>query len=139
MCIEVPAHVILASDLSRHAAGAKRAAVALAAPGVRIDTLTVLSPQAIEDTPALPLMTRAALAALQHGIRATGGRGEVRIEAGEAAQTIARVAADHDACLIVVGRHGRGWVRDVLIGSTAAQLCETAGRPVLVVPGADDR
>lgn len=139
VCTDTLAHVILATDLSRHAAGAEEAAMALAAAGARIDTLTVLSAQAIEDTPALPLMVHAALGALQERLHASGGHGDVRVEVGEAAPTVARVAAEHDASLIVVGRHGRGWLRDVLIGSTAAELCETAGRPVLVVPSAVGR
>lgn len=33
-----------------------------------------------------------------------------------------------------VGKHGRGWVESMAIGSTAANLCEIARRPVLVVP-----
>lgn len=139
VCIDPLARVLLATDLSRHAGGAEQAAVSLAAAGARIDMLTVLSAQAVEDTPALPLMARAALVALQDRLRSHGDPGEVRVEVGEPAPTIERLAAALDTSLLIVGRHGRGWVRDRLIGTTAAQLCESAGRPVLVVPAADAR
>jgi len=36
--------------------------------------------------------------------------------------------------LIVVGKHGRNWAADKIIGSTAAKVCEIARRPVLMVP-----
>lgn len=137
VCTDPLARVLLATDLSRHAAGAEQAAVSLAAAGARIDMLTVVSARAGEDTPALPLMVHAALAALQGRMQAPGGPGEIRVEVGEAAPTIEHLATALDSSLVIVGRHGRGRVRDVLIGSTAAQLCETAGRPVLVVPAAD--
>jgi nucleotide-binding universal stress UspA family protein len=48
------------------------------------------------------------------------------------------VAAARDCSLIVVGKHGRTWVKDMLIGSSAAHLCESAGLPVLLVPRVDD-
>lgn len=44
-------------------------------------------------------------------------------------------AADSDTDLIIVGKHGQNWVKSMTIGSTAANLCEIARRPVLMVPG----
>lgn len=53
---------------------------------------------------------------------------------GKASIEIARHAASQDASLIVVGKHGQHWIASTLIGSTAANLGEIAGRPVLMVP-----
>jgi nucleotide-binding universal stress UspA family protein len=39
-----------------------------------------------------------------------------------------------DASQIVVGKRGQNPLASLVIGSTAANLCEIAGRPVLMVP-----
>ncbi|WP_448630037.1 universal stress protein [Cellulomonas soli] len=43
---------------------------------------------------------------------------------------------DHsrDARLVVLGRHGTGWVREAVIGSVAAAVVQHAFCPVVVVP-----
>ncbi len=46
---------------------------------------------------------------------------------------IARHARSKDASLIVLGKPGQNPLASLAIGSTAAQLCEMAGRPVLMV------
>jgi nucleotide-binding universal stress UspA family protein len=53
---------------------------------------------------------------------------------GEPAPGIARIAGEKAVGLIIVGKHGQGWLDSLLIGSTAAAVCETARRPVLMVP-----
>jgi nucleotide-binding universal stress UspA family protein len=40
--------------------------------------------------------------------------------------------------LIIVGKHGHNWIKDKIIGSTAAKICEIARRPVLMVPLRED-
>jgi nucleotide-binding universal stress UspA family protein len=47
--------------------------------------------------------------------------------------TLIRLAAEHDAAVIVVGRHGHRAVRDALVGSTTRELIRRAPCPVLVV------
>lgn len=64
VCTETLRHVLLATDLSKHASAAEQAAVALAGHASQIDCLTVLTRRALDVTPALTLMTRAALDAL---------------------------------------------------------------------------
>lgn len=136
-CTDMLRHPMLATDLSRHAAAAERSAVALASAGEGVgafDAISVLTPEAVAETPALPLMARAALQALVDEAQAAGVRSEVQVETGEPAAEIARLAEERDASLIVVGKHGRGWTSSRVIGSTAYRLCEAAGRPVLMVP-----
>lgn len=132
-------HVLLATDLSKYASAAEQAAIALAGRAAQIDCLTVLTRQAIDDTPALTLMTRAALDALVRQIEANGGRGEALVLEGEPYEAIERVAEERWSSLIIVGKHGQHWVNSMLIGSTALRLCESAGRPVLLVPLPDDQ
>lgn len=81
-----------------------------------------------------PVMARAALDAVAREIAAAGGRAEVNLVEGKPSEEIAREAAARDADLIIVGKHGQNWAESLATGSTAAGLCETARRPVLVVP-----
>jgi nucleotide-binding universal stress UspA family protein len=134
VCVDTLRHVLLATDLSKHAGAAERAAVALAPEAQRVDCLAVLTPEAIDATPALPLMARAALDALVARIDAAGGHGEALVLEGDPHEVIARVAQERDCSLIVCGKHGQHWVQSMVIGSTAVRLCEMAGRPVLLVP-----
>jgi nucleotide-binding universal stress UspA family protein len=56
--------------------------------------------------------------------------------AGHAAHTIAEVAAEVGADLIVVGTHGYGRVAGLLLGSVTQGLLHSGIRPVLAVPTA---
>jgi len=134
VCVDTLRHVLLTTDLSKHAGAAEDAAVALAPNARRVDCLAVLKPDAIDATPALPLMARAALDALVARIEAAGSRGEALVLEGDPHEVIARVAHERDCSLIVCGKHGQHWVQSMVIGSTALRLCEMAGRPVLLVP-----
>jgi nucleotide-binding universal stress UspA family protein len=49
------------------------------------------------------------------------------------ADTLIRLAAERDAAVIVVGRHGHRAVREALVGSTTRELIRRAACPVLVV------
>ena len=57
----------------------------------------------------------------------------LHVRVGPPAETIARLAAEVDADIVVVGTHGRRGVRRLLIGSVAEATVRTAGCPVLVV------
>jgi nucleotide-binding universal stress UspA family protein len=54
---------------------------------------------------------------------------------GDEAQTIADVAQDAGASLIVIASRGRGPFTGAVLGSTTQRLLALAGCPVLVVPG----
>jgi nucleotide-binding universal stress UspA family protein len=137
VCSDTLRHVLLATDLSKHATAAEVIAVALARRAKQIDCLSVVTPEALDAMPAWPLMVRAALEDLLRRIEAAGGRGAVLVTEGEPSAEIARVAAAHDCSLIVVGKHGQNWVKDMIIGRSAGHLCERAGLPVLLVPLVD--
>lgn len=57
-----------------------------------------------------------------------------RVVAGEPSAEIARVAAEVDADLILVGVTARGVFGDIFGSSTAARVIRTAGRAVLAIP-----
>ena len=65
---------------------------------------------------------------------ANSGRVHARVVTGDAAASIARVAEETDADLILMGVTARGALGRLLFGSTAARVLRTAGRPVLAIP-----
>ena len=61
-----------------------------------------------------------------------------RLETGSAPETIARVAGEERADLVVVGTHGRSGLDRIILGSVAERVVRIAPCPVLVVrPRAD--
>lgn len=61
-------------------------------------------------------------------------RVHARVITGDPTAEIARVAAETGADLILMGITARGAIGRLLMGSTAARVMRTAGRPVLAVP-----
>lgn len=126
--------LLVATDFSPQAHAAEAAAVKLATHAGVVDLVHVVSPDEAARTPRWPVMARAALDNIAQEIVAAGGKAEVHLVTGKPSEEIARTAAYRDADLIIVGKHGQGWVDSITIGSTAASLCEIARRPVLMVP-----
>jgi nucleotide-binding universal stress UspA family protein len=62
-----------------------------------------------------------------------GFKSRTRVECGRVWRTIAGVAAEEDAAVIVVGARGLSRAAAAL-GSVSARVSRRAGRPVLVVP-----
>ncbi|MEY3050734.1 MAG: hypothetical protein RLY31_519 [Bacteroidota bacterium] len=58
------------------------------------------------------------------------------LEKGDAVDIICRQAASLDAGLVVLGTKGAGFVKEIFMGSVAAEVLEQAPCPVLVVPEA---
>lgn len=126
--------VLLATDFSRHAHAAEMATTRLGPHTGLVHLVHVVS---VDDTNRFarwPVMARAALDDIAHEISAGGGKAEVLLATGKPSEQIARAAAERDVDLIVVGKHGQNWMESMAIGSTAANLCEIARRPVLMVP-----
>ncbi len=134
VCKHTLDHILLATDHSRHAGGAEKAAVTLAAQAKQTDLLTVITPDALGKTPRLPIMVAAALGDIQSDLTPEARQGRLLTETGKPCEVIAKIATAQDCSLIIVGKHGQDWLESKVIGSTAAKLCETAKRPVLMVP-----
>lgn len=65
-------------------------------------------------------------------------RVRTRLETGSAPETIAAIAREESADLVVVGTHGRTGLDRVMLGSVAERVVRVAPCPVLVVrPRAD--
>ncbi len=68
------------------------------------------------------------------GILAPQGIGvRTIVRTGNPATEIARIADEEDVSVIWMSSHGKGWFRELLLGSTACSVAMNARRPVLVV------
>jgi nucleotide-binding universal stress UspA family protein len=64
---------------------------------------------------------------------ASFGSVTLHVKIGQPAEGIARLAAEVDADMIVIGTHGRRGLRRLVLGSVAEATVRLAGCPVLVV------
>jgi len=126
--------LLLATDFSPQARAAETAAALLVPKASVVDLVHVVNPDDAKRFTRWPVMARAALDDIAHDVAAAGGKAEMHLATGKPSVEIAKAASDRDADLIVVGKHGQNWVESMVIGSTAANLCEIARRPVLMVP-----
>ena len=134
ICTNTLRKLLLATDFSKHAGSAEGVAIALASPGRRIDCMHVISDVTQELIPSWPIMVTAALQEIINKIQTAGAEARMTVIPGDAKEMIPKVAMDGDYSLIIVGKHGQNWIESMVIGSTAEKVCETAGRPVLLVP-----
>ena len=134
VCKTTLKHVLLATDFSTRASAAERAAVHLASTAEKVDCLYIMEEAEGDEAAISSSVAQAALAALLERIKTAGSNGDAVIREGKPSDEIARYAVGHDVSLIVAGKRGQNPLESVLIGSTAANLCEIAGRPVLMVP-----
>lgn len=132
--------ILLATDLSRASKPAENRALELAA--AQQSFLTILS---IVEMPSclfgeagylgcsLPPDQTGKLTELQSVADGMGVKAELFTAAGEAHNIICDTAAQKGAGVIVLGSHGRGGLRRLLLGSTAEKVIGLAPCPVLVV------
>lgn len=99
---------------------------------------------------ALPPMTAVAMGPLPPEVRAeiratlerdwcaplvaAGIAVQAELVDGPPAAAIIRIADEHDADLVVVGRRGRGGFSELLLGSVSHQLAHHVHRPLVVIP-----
>ena len=134
VCTDTLRHILFATDFSQHAAAAQNAVLELAQRAQQVECVHVLAPDNKTTTVAPETTAQAAMVKLVQQIEALGGQANGTLLKGKPSSEIALHATSRDVSLIVVGKHGQNWVASMVIGSTAASLCEIAGRPVLMVP-----
>lgn len=127
--------VVVGVDGSEFGANALRYAVAEAAlRGTTVRAVAaydVVHPAFATDPEMVARMRAEVEAEAGAGIDAVGGEVERVVAEGRPADVILANAAD--AQLVVVGTHGKGLVRRVLLGSVSRQVLNDADRPVAVV------
>ena len=107
------------------------------APVTGIEAAPIATPETTEE------LTEAYKEEAQHSLdrtaQALGGSVARRVEYGDPAAEICRVASDEGFEVIVVGYHGSGFMKRVLLGSVSQHLLHHAPCPVLVVRAVDHR
>lgn len=133
ICSDTLAHIVVATDFSVHASAAEQAAIFLSPRSQKTSCLHVLtkddSKYGIGNEKAQELIYK-----LEARMATDTSKVSSIILEGKACQQIARYASEQQATLIIVGKLGQGCSNGNLIGSTAANVCEMAGRPILVMP-----
>jgi nucleotide-binding universal stress UspA family protein len=144
--------VVAAVDFSSSAEHVAVEAAALsAATGAVLHLLHVAAPEPAFvgfDQPGGPLDHDHRLAELteerrhlddlaEHLATRTGVHARALVAIGPTAETIASVAEGFERALVVVGSHGHGALRRLLVGSTTDGLLRGSTRPVVVVPSRD--
>lgn len=133
--------ILLATDFSAGARKALRCAIALAR---RYDSRLVLTHVLPAESAMVgrsgPLMTDALLhdaekrmAKLEETAELKSLPHEVVMQSGDSWDVISQAVADKQADLIVMGTHGRGGMKKLLLGSTAEKIIRHATYPVLTV------
>jgi nucleotide-binding universal stress UspA family protein len=149
-------HVLIATDGSALAVNAARRGVSLLAQPTAVTLLTVVTEIPGDDAGGFEgsvyspeeqeQLWQAELRAANEELRTTaagltGCEVDFRIELGDVATTICRVAEELPADVIIVGSHGRSGLKRMLLGSVSEHVVRHAPCPVLVVherPNGDD-
>jgi len=127
--------LLLATDFSESARRAEETALHLLPLADKACFLSIIEPvDAKTDATQRSREVCAKLEALKERVGPLAQRIELLAEIGEPAEIIARVAEKSGATLIILGKHGRGWLPESVIGGTTEVVCRQAKRPVLMVP-----
>jgi nucleotide-binding universal stress UspA family protein len=145
---------LIATDGSDFAIAAARRAVELLAPSTQLTLLEVVPPPVVPAaTPVTGLegvgplgapeateeldeaLTEQGREGLDRTAAALEGKVERKLVHGEPAAEICRVAEEDGYDVIVIGSHGTGFVKRVLMGSVSHHVIQHAPCPVLVVRG----
>lgn len=149
-------HALIATDGSPISLDAARRGLGLLRPA-RVTLLTVADTAVVDDSGAGGfegnLFTPEEAERARRAILDTGGEEldrtmaelglgddlvERRLAEGAAGQVIVQVAADVAADVVVVGSHGHGWLKRMVLGSTSQYVVQHARCPVLVVRHVED-
>lgn len=70
---------------------------------------------------------------LARNLTAVGVRVRTIVRKGNPGLEISKIADEEDASVIWISSHGRGWFRELLLGSTAYTVAMNASKPVIII------
>jgi len=70
---------------------------------------------------------------MKEDIEKAGIKASVQVKVGSPAEVISDVADDEDVSVVVMSSHGRGWIKQLIVGSVTYEVAKNGNRPVLVV------
>ena len=71
--------------------------------------------------------------AIRSSLAAQGVEVRTIVRTGNPSFEITRIADEEDVSVIWMSSHGRGWFRELLLGSTAHTVTVNAKRPVIII------
>ena len=130
-------NILLAYDGFSHSENALAGTADLARDGATVTIVSVVPPDARGSKAGGHVGMRPHahedVAKAHAYLRERGLESEMRIEHGDPADEVARVAAEGGFDLIVAGSHGRGTLGELVLGSVSKRLVREAPCPVLVI------
>ncbi len=130
--------LMLATDFSKNAKEAEKAALELAPKADKIVIVSVAETvgSAEKRSPAVA-KDKKSLKKLKHKFADICDEVVIRFEEGIASENINRIAAEEDVTLIILGKKGKGGFKELLLGSTAEAVARRSKKPVLLVPSTE--
>ncbi len=101
-----------------------------------VDAVQAVLPDPVAEAAAEQAEREQAMTVLAALATSLGVAVQHRVEIGEPGQTITSVAAEIDAAAIVLGTHGHGFWKRLVLGSVSQHVLHHAACPVLVCHGA---
>lgn len=136
LCPGIFAKVLFPTDFSDHASAVVPLLESVEGLGKVILLHVVTRGETREEIDRTMDTARKRLEAIAEDLNRAGKAAEVAVRLGSPSDEILHLAEEEDVSLIVMGRHGHGRVREVVLGSTAYMVAKRATRPVLIAgPG----
>ncbi|WAC05191.1 MAG: universal stress protein [Methanoregula sp.] len=79
------------------------------------------------------LKSKEQVEAIRSSVAAKGIKVRAIVKWGDPPLEIIRIADEEDVSVIWMGSHGRGWFRELMLGSTAHTVATNAKRPVIII------
>ncbi|MDF0592829.1 universal stress protein [Methanotrichaceae archaeon M04Ac] len=73
------------------------------------------------------------LAEIEEDLESSGLKVRTHVDVGNPREQITSLATTEDVSLIVISSQGKGWIKQMMVGSTTFDVVRTAERPVLIV------
>ena len=136
---QIWARPLLATDWSEFSRRALDATLAFKAVVEKIDVAHVmdnrhikhLEPAAIK---SLEAESEKRLETVTREIAATGIPSQSHLAIGHTVEEILKLSRDHGATMIVMGRSGKDWFREYMLGGVSHRVAELSELPVLLIP-----
>lgn len=133
--------LLLATDFSETADRAFKVVEDLVAGGARRVTLlhvqdrSRIEPHLEDQLEAFNAIDRARLEKMKEALSRKGGAGiDIELAYGSPFAEILRVTRERDVQLIVMGSQGRGFVKELFLGSVSHNVARQSEAPVLLIP-----
>lgn len=137
-CSQIFAKVLCPTDLSKTA----EEAIAFAGCIPEVDGIilqhVIFSGDTWEEVESQIEAAASKLDVIRNELKNEGMKVDVRVSMGNPAEEIIALAKKEDASLIAMSSHGKDWLKQLVIGSTAYEVARMGDRPVLIIRSGEE-